>query len=236
MNKSRIIIALDFPEANQALEFCSKIDSTNCKIKVGKELYTKAGPILVEKLRSKGFEIFLDLKYHDIPSTVANACRAAVDLGVWMLNIHAIGGKKMMEAAYESLEKYGSSKNRPLLIAVTLLTSISSNDLFELGFTNSIEKQVLLLAKLAKSVGMDGVVCSGMELDLLRRELGDDFCLVTPGIRLDDSNKDDQKRTMSPYNAVKAGSSYLVIGRPITRSSNPADILHTINESISSLD
>ena len=236
MNKSRIIIALDFPEANQALEFCSKIDSTNCKIKVGKELYTQAGPILVEKLRSKGFEIFLDLKYHDIPSTVANACRAAVDLGVWMLNIHAVGGKKMMEAAYESLEKYGSSKNRPLLIAVTLLTSISSNDLFELGFTNSIEKQVLLLAKLAKSVGLDGVVCSGMELDLLRRELGDDFCLVTPGIRLDDSNKDDQKRTMSPYNAVKAGSSYLVIGRPITRSSNPADILHTINESISSLD
>ena len=236
MNKSRIIIALDFPEANQALEFCSKIDSTNCKIKVGKELYTQAGPILVEKLRSKGFEIFLDLKYHDIPSTVANACRAAVDLGVWMLNIHAVGGKKMMEAAYESLEKYGSSKNRPLLIAVTLLTSISSNDLFELGFTNSIEKQVLLLAKLAKSVGLDGVVCSGMELDLLRRELGDDFCLVTPGIRLDDSNKDDQKRTMTPYNAVKAGSSYLVIGRPITRSSNPADILHTINESISSLD
>ena len=158
MNKSRIIIALDFPEANQALEFCSKIDSTNCKIKVGKELYTKAGPVLVEKLRSKGFEIFLDLKYHDIPSTVANACRAAVDLGVWMLNIHAVGGKKMMEAAYESLEKYGSSKNRPLLIAVTLLTSISSNDLFELGFTNSIEKQVLLLAKLAKSVGLDGVV------------------------------------------------------------------------------
>ena len=169
MNKSRIIIALDFPEANQALEFCSKIDSTNCKIKVGKELYTKAGPILVEKLRSKGFEIFLDLKYHDIPSTVANACRAAVDLGVWMLNVHAVGGKKMMEAAYESLEKSGSSKNRPLLIAVTLLTSISSNDFFELGFTNSIEKQVLLLAKLAKSVGLDGVVCSGMELDLLRR-------------------------------------------------------------------
>ena len=236
MNKSRVIVSLDFPDAKQAIEFCHKIDPIHCKIKIGKELFTAEGPKLIEKLRALDFEIFLDLKYHDIPNTVANACRVAADLDVWMLNIHAAGGRNMMEAAYESLTKSRRSKNPPLLIAVTLLTSISSDDLLELGITKSVEDQVLLLSKLAKSSGLDGVVCSGIEVSKLRHELGKDFCLVTPGIRLDDLNSDDQKRIMSPHDAIKAGSNYLVIGRPITGTSNPADILKSINKSISSLD
>ena len=235
MNKSRVIISLDFQDAKQALEFCQKVDPVSCKIKIGKELFTGTGPILIEKLRLLGFEIFLDLKYHDIPNTVANACRIAADLDVWMLNIHAAGGRNMMEAAHESLAKSRRLRNRPLLVAVTLLTSISSDDLLELGITKSIEDQVLLLSKLAKSSGLDGVVCSGMEVSKLRHELGKDFCLVTPGIRLDDLDNDDQKRIMTPYDAIKAGSNYLVIGRPITRTSNPADVLNSINKSISSL-
>jgi orotidine-5'-phosphate decarboxylase len=230
VNKSRIIVSLDFPDAKQAIEFCHKIDPINCKIKIGKELFTAEGPKLIEKLRALDFEIFLDLKYHDIPNTVANACRVAADLDVWMLNIHAAGGRNMMEAAYESLRKSRRSKNPPLLI------SISSDDLLELGITQSVEDQVLLLSKLAKSSGLDGVVCSGIEVSKLRRELGKDFCLVTPGIRLDDLNGDDQKRIMSPHNAIKAGSNYLVIGRPITGASNPTNILKSINKSISSLD
>ena len=236
MNKSRVIVSLDFPDAKQAIEFCHQIDPIHCKIKIGKELFTAEGPKLIEKLRVLDFEIFLDLKYHDIPNTVANACRVAADLDVWMLNIHAAGGRNMMEAAYESLTKSRRSKNPPLLIAVTLLTSISSDDLLELGITKSVEDQVLLLSKLAKSSGLDGVVCSGIEVSKLRRELGKDFCLVTPGIRLDDLNGDDQKRIMSPHNAIKAGSNYLVIGRPITGASNPTNILKSINKSISSLD
>tara|TARA_B100000929_G_scaffold218774_1_gene175422 strand:+ start:1216 stop:1926 length:711 start_codon:yes stop_codon:yes gene_type:complete len=236
VNKSRVIVSLDFSEANQALDFCKTIDPVSCKIKVGKELFTKAGPTLLEKLRFLDFEIFLDLKYHDIPNTVANACRVAVDLDIWMLNVHAAGGRKMMEAAYESLVKSGSSKNRPLLVAVTVLTSMSSDDLLELGITNSIGDQVLLLSKLAKSAGLDGVVCSGMEVGKLRHELGKDFCLVTPGIRLDDLNNDDQERIMTPYDAIKAGSNYLVIGRPITRASDPVDIINIINKSINLLD
>ena len=204
MNKSRVIVSLDFPDAKQAIEFCHKIDPIHCKIKIGKELFTAEGPKLIEKF--------------------------------WMLNIHAAGGRNMMEAAYESLTKSRRSKNPPLLIAVTLLTSISSDDLLELGITKSVEDQVLLLSKLAKSSGLDGVVCSGIEVNKLRHELGKDFCLVTPGIRLDDLNSDDQKRIMSPHDAIKAGSNYLVIGRPITGASNPTDILKSINKSISSLD
>ena len=236
MNKSRLIISLDFSEANQALEFCKKIDPLSCKIKIGKELYTRAGPILIEKLRTLNYDIFLDLKYHDIPNTVANACRVATDLGVWMLNVHASGGSKMMEAAYESIIKSGHSKNRPLLVAVTVLTSMSSDDFAELGLTNSIEDQVLLLSKMAKSAGLDGVVCSGIEANKLRHEFGKGFCLVTPGIRLDTLNNDDQERIMTPYEAIKAGSNYLVIGRPITRASNPVNVINAINESINSLD
>ena len=236
MNKSRLIISLDFSDADQAIDFCKKIDPISCRIKIGKELYTVAGPILIEKLRSLNFDIFLDLKFHDIPNTVANACRVASDLGIWMLNVHAIGGSKMMEAAYESIIKFGDSKDRPLLIAVTVLTSMSSNDFVELGITNSIENEVLLLAKLAKSVGLDGVVCSGMEVAKLRQEFGEDFCLVTPGIRLDNLNDDDQKRIMTPRDAIKAGSNFLVIGRPITRASNPVKVINTINESINLLD
>ena len=236
MNKSRVIISLDFPEANKALDFCKKIDPKSCKIKIGKELFTSAGPEIIEKLRSLDFEIFLDLKYHDIPNTVANACRVATDLGVWMLNVHAAGGTRMMEAAYESIIKFGDSKNRPLLVAVTVLTSMSSDDFVELAINNSIADQVLLLSKLAKSAGLDGVVCSGVEVDKLRREFGKDFCLVTPGIRLDDLNNDDQERIMTPCNAIKAGSNYLVIGRPITRASNPVKVINAINESINFLD
>ncbi len=231
MNKSRVIVSLDYSNENQALEFCKKVNPTDCKIKVGKELFTAEGPALIEKLRVLGFEIFLDLKYHDIRNTVAKACRVALDLDIWMLNIHASGGRQMMEAARETIEKY-SKKRKPLLIAVTVLTSISSDDLIQLGVTNSVNKQTMFLAKIAKGVGLDGVVCSGMEARSLRDELGEDFCLVTPGIRLVNSKNDDQKRVMTPINAIKAGSDYLVIGRPITEAKDPKNVLYSINKSI----
>lgn len=227
---SRIIVSLDFPEGKQALELCEKLDPASCKLKIGKELFTKEGPTLVEKLISSDFEIFLDLKYHDIPNTVASACRVAADLGVWMLNVHASGGRNMMETAIEALDK---TSHKPLLIAVTVLTSMSQDDLAELGMTRTVDDQVMLLAKLAKSSGLNGVVCSAKEANNLKNELGDDFCLVTPGIRPADSNKDDQKRVMTPTEAIAAGSHYLVIGRPITKAEDPLAALDAINASIS---
>lgn len=232
MSKRRVIVSLDFPDGKQALELCQKLDPASCKLKIGKELFTREGPSLVEQLISSDFDIFLDLKYHDIPNTVASACRAAADLGVWMLNVHASGGRAMMEAACDALAK---AANKPLLIAVTVLTSMSEDDLHELGITKHVEDQVLLLSNLAKSSGLDGVVCSAREANRLSAELGDEFCLVTPGIRPADSSSDDQKRIMTPVEAINAGSHYLVIGRPITRADDPLAALNAINANIDSI-
>ena len=236
MSQKKIIVALDSNNLNNTVSLVRNLKNDTYAFKIGYEFFLNFGIHGYKSIQQENVKIFLDLKLHDIPNTVANACRVAADLDVWMLNIHAAGGRNMMEAAYESLTKSRRSKNPPLLIAVTLLTSISSDDLLELGITKSVKDQVLLLSKLAKSSGLDGVVCSGIEVSKLRHELGKDFCLVTPGIRLDDLNSDDQKRIMSPHDAIKAGSNYLVIGRPITGASNPTDILKSINKSISSLD
>jgi len=229
VSNSRVIVSLDFPDAKQALDLCQKLEPESCKLKIGKELFTREGPALVDQLINSNFDIFLDLKYHDIPNTVASACRAAADLGVWMLNVHASGGRAMLEAAREAIDK---SSNSPLLIAVTVLTSMSANDLSELDISGSVEDHVLLLANLARSSGVDGVVCSAMEANRLSAELGKEFCLVTPGIRPVDSNSDDQKRVMTPVEAINAGSHYLVIGRPITRAGDPLAVLNAINADI----
>lgn len=226
----RVIVSLDFPVGNLALELCEKLNPKSCKLKIGKELFTKEGPALVEKLIAADFDVFLDLKYHDIPNTVASACRAAADLGIWMLNVHASGGRTMMEAASEALDK---TTHKPLLIAVTVLTSMSQEDLVELGITRTVEEQVTLLANLAKSSGLNGVVCSAKEASTLKADLGAEFCLVTPGIRPANASSDDQKRIMTPAEAINAGSHYLVIGRPITKADDPLAALEAINASIS---
>ncbi|MBL1142841.1 MAG: orotidine-5'-phosphate decarboxylase [Proteobacteria bacterium] len=230
MSDSKVIVSLDFPDGKQALDLCQKLDPSSCKLKIGKELFTREGPDLVEKLIKSDFDIFLDLKYHDIPNTVASACRAAADLGVWMLNVHASGGRNMMETAIEALDK---TTHKPLLIAVTVLTSMSQEDLSELGINRTVDDQVLLLANLAKESGLNGVVCSAKEANRIKNELGSDFCLVTPGIRPADSSSDDQKRIMTPSEAIAAGSHYLVIGRPITKADDPLVALESINVSIS---
>ena len=224
---SPLIIALDFPEADQAIRFSNKLDPALCRVKVGKELFTQAGPELVETLMKMGFEVFLDLKFHDIPNTVAAACKAAASLGVWMVNVHAMGGSAMMKAAREAVD--GSSCK---LIAVTLLTSMGSEDLKEIGLTGEPLDIVDRLATLAKSCNLDGVVCSAMEAAMLRTKFGKDFCLVTPGIRPAGSSQGDQKRIMTPKEAIASGSDYLVIGRPIREAPDPSRALQAILEEI----
>ena len=230
MSHSRIIVPLDFNTAEQALGLVEKLQPDLCQLKIGQELFTKAGPVLVEKLIAKGFDIFLDLKFHDIPTTVAKACAVAADLGVWMVNVHASGGTEMMSLAREEIEK---KSHHPLLIGVTILTSMNQEALIELGIQCSIEEQVMRLAQLASDAGLDGVVCSAHEVKILRDNLGEEFKLVTPGIRPGGSNKDDQKRVMTPGQAINAGSDYLVIGRPITQAADPAQVLKEISEEIS---
>ena len=234
VNNQRIVVALDFPEAKIAEQFVSKLDPGLCKLKIGKELFTRAGPSFVEVLVSKGFDVFLDLKFHDIPNTVASACSVAADLGVWMINVHASGGRRMMEAAGEALDKKNKG-DRPLLIAVTVLTSIDQSDLSEIGFSGTPEENVRRLGLLAKTAGLDGVVCSAMETEMLEKECGSEFVLVTPGIRLAGSDKGDQKRVRTPVDAIKAGSHYLVMGRPITLAENPCKTLIDINNDINQL-
>ena len=229
MIDSKIIVALDYADSASALNLVNQLDSSLCKLKVGKELFTAAGPQLVEKLIAKNFEVFLDLKFHDIPNTVAKACEAASNLGVWMLNVHASGGTAMMQAALEGVNK---SKHSPYLIAVTVLTSMSQANLNEIGIENKIENQVLNLAKLTQLAGLHGVVCSALEAELLKRHLAQDFLLVTPGIRPASASKDDQSRILTPTQALTAGASYLVIGRPITQAANPIDALIAINQEI----
>jgi len=230
LSHSRIIVPLDFNTAEQALGLVEKLQPDLCRLKIGKELFTKAGPVLVEKLIAKGFDIFLDLKFHDIPTTVAKACAVAADLGVWMVNVHASGGTEMMSLAREEIEK---KSHHPLLIGVTILTSMNQQALKELGIQCSVEEQVMRLAQLASNAGLDGAVCSAHEVKILRDNLGEEFKLVTPGIRPGGSNNDDQKRVMTPGQAINAGSDYLVIGRPITQAEDPAQALKDISEEIS---
>lgn len=226
MRDPKIIVALDYPDAAGALDLVVQLEPALCRLKVGMELFTAAGPRLVEQLMQRGFEIFLDLKFHDIPNTVAQACKAAAALGVWMVNVHALGGRRMMEAARDGLSAYPRA---PRLIAVTVLTSMSQEDLTGLGMKDSPADLVLRLAKLAQDSGMDGVVCSAQEAALLRRQCGDKFCLVTPGIRLANGVADDQSRVMTPRTAMEQGADYLVIGRPVTRGADP---LQALNEMI----
>jgi len=222
MRDPKIIVALDYPDAAAALDLVVQLEPALCRLKVGMELFTAAGPRLVEQLMQRGFEIFLDLKFHDIPNTVAQACKAAAALGVWMVNVHALGGRRMMEAASEGLSAFSRA---PKLIAVTVLTSMSQADLTGLGIMDSPADLVLRLAKLAQDSGMDGVVCSAQEAALLRRQCGEEFCLVTPGIRLANAAADDQSRVMTPRIAMEQGADYLVIGRPVTLAADPLQAL-----------
>jgi len=223
---SPIIVALDFPYREQALEMADRLDPARCRVKVGKELFTREGPSILRELHGRGFEVFLDLKFHDIPNTVAKACAVAADLGVWMVNVHASGGSRMMAAARKAVEQAGSGT---LLIAVTVLTSMERTDLVETGLDVDPLIQVKRLARLAEHCGLHGVVCSAQEATSLRQQAAPMFKLVTPGIRPADSSADDQRRTMTPAQALAAGVDYLVIGRPITQAAQPdialADIL-----------
>jgi orotidine-5'-phosphate decarboxylase len=229
VSNSRVIVSLDFPEPSAALKLTSQLDPGRCRLKVGKELYTRSGPSLVKTLIDDGYDVFLDLKYHDIPNTVASACIAAAELGVWMVNVHASGGREMLCAARDAIDK---QSNSPLLIAVTVLTSMSQADLNEIGIHRSVEDQVLSLATIAREAHLDGIVCSAQEVGQLRENLGSDFCLVTPGIRPAGISQNDQKRIMTPAEAIRAGSDYLVIGRPITRADDPLASLIAIEKEI----
>lgn len=229
MNDPRIIVALDYATAAPALALVANLDPALCRLKVGKELFTAAGPQFVEQLVQRGFGVFLDLKFHDIPNTTAKACAAAARLGVWMVNVHAAGGRTMMETARAELDK---ATHRPLLIAVTVLTSMDQPALNEVGVPGGLQDQVLRLASLTYDCGLDGVVCSAQEAPLLRRELGSAFRLVTPGIRPASASKDDQSRVVTPSDALRQGSSYLVIGRPITQAPDPLAALHAISQEI----
>jgi orotidine-5'-phosphate decarboxylase len=229
VNDPKVIVALDFASADAALGFAARLKPQSCRLKIGKELFTAAGPALVGTLIQRGFDIFLDLKYHDIPNTVSGACKAAAQLGVWMLNVHALGGRAMMEAARAAV---AASRQPPVLIAVTLLTSMAARDLADVGITGDPAAAALKLAKLARASGLDGIVCSAQEAQLLKRECGSKFLLVTPGIRLSESKVDDQQRTMTPGAAIAAGADYLVIGRPVTHASDPVAVLDAINREI----
>ena len=224
-----VIVALDFPTAQPALELARRLSPQLCRLKVGKELFTSSGPDLIEQLQGQGFEVFLDLKFHDIPNTVAGAVRAAARLGVWMVNLHAAGGSRMMTAAREAIE---SSPHRPLLIAVTVLTSLAAEDLRELGCDEDIRDRVLRLSRLAAGSGLDGVVCSAMEAPALREVHGDGFCLVTPGIRQEAGAPDDQRRVVTPAEALAMGSDYIVMGRSITGAPDPVAALQRVHREL----
>ncbi|MBC3616048.1 orotidine-5'-phosphate decarboxylase [Vibrio metschnikovii] len=230
MNDQKVIVALDYEKRAEALAFVDKIDPSSCRLKVGKEMFTLFGPELIRELHRRDFSVFLDLKFHDIPNTCAKAVRAAAELGVWMVNVHASGGERMMVAAREILEPYGNE--RPLLIAVTVLTSMEQVDLAGIGINLAPEQHVLRLATLTKNAGLDGVVCSAQEASALKQHLGSSFKLVTPGIRPIGADVGDQKRIMTPIQALEAGSDYLVIGRPITQANHPAQVLAEINASL----
>lgn len=221
----KIIVALDFDHEDKALALASQLDCKLCRVKVGKELFTRSGPQLVGRLQEMGFEVFLDLKFHDIPNTVAKACEAAADLGVWMVNVHALGGRRMMQAAREAIDKKQANTK---LIAVTILTSMGEEDLREIGLQDTPANLVSSLAGLAQASGIDGVVCSPLEVKQLWAQCGPDFTFVTPGVRPAGASTDDQKRIMTPKDALSSGSNYLVIGRPITQAPDPLSALREI--------
>ena len=227
--QSPVIVALDFQYCEQALEVADQLDPVKCRIKVGKELFTREGPSIIKALHQKGFEVFLDLKFHDIPNTVAKACAVAADLGVWMVNVHASGGRRMMEAARKAVEQAGTGTQ---LIAVTVLTSMERSDLMELGLDLEPIDQVKRLAQLTKDSGLHGVVCSAQEAPILKPMFGADFSLVTPGIRPAGSEPGDQRRVMTPPDAVAAGVDYMVIGRPIAQAANPRVALDNVLNSL----
>ena len=228
MNKP-IIVALDFAEESEALGLADQLDPAECRVKVGKEMFTRFGPEFVKKLVNRKFDVFLDLKFHDIPNTVAKACQAAADLGVWMLNVHASGGLVMLEAAYHSIEGYGDK--RPLLIAVTVLTSFDQNQLAQIGIEHPINEQVMRLTHLASEAGFDGIVTSPLEVTMVKQRYPS-LLAVTPGIRLTANAQDDQQRIMTPKQAKAAGSDFLVIGRPITQATNPMAVLQAIRREL----
>ncbi len=229
---ARIIVALDYEELPPAIELAEKLDPKLCQLKVGKAMFTRFGPELVKRLQQMGFAIFLDLKFHDIPHQVALACAAAADLGVWMLSIHTLGGKEMMAAARQAIAKFSRP---PLLVGITLLTSMSTAQANEVGLQGEASNIVQHLAQLAQNTGLNGVVCSAQEAAMLRSILKQDFCLVTPGIRLTSEIVDDQKRIVTPTAAIEAGANYLVIGRPITQAKNPEQVVLQITQQIKSI-
>ena len=226
----KLFIAIDQNDINKAKELIQKLPSQMCGIKVGKELFTACGPEIIQWIQEKGFKVFLDLKYHDIPNTVEKACFVASKMGVSILNVHALGGIDMMLAAKEGVDK---SNNNPYLIAVTLLTSMDSDGLKSIGFTSNVDKQILNLAKNASQAKMNGIVCSAKDIVNIKDVLPERFLYVTPGIRLSSSAKDDQKRISTPFEAIKSGSNILVIGRPITQAKNPEAVLNQIMKEIS---
>jgi orotidine-5'-phosphate decarboxylase len=230
LDNKRVIVPLDFPDAEAALAMAARLDSKLCRVKVGKELFVAAGPPVVTALQERGFEVFLDLKFHDIPNTVAGACRSAARLGVWMMNVHASGGEAMLRAAREAVEGVARP---PLLIGVTILTSLADADLQRIGYAGSLMENVERLARLTRACGLDGVVCSALEAPVIRKAAGEDFTLVTPGIRLEAGDSHDQARIVTPREAVRLGADYLVIGRPITQARDPAEVLESIRLSLS---
>jgi orotidine-5'-phosphate decarboxylase len=223
---AQLIVALDFDSADEALAWSARLDPTECILKIGSELFTSCGPNMVQKLIARGYRVFLDLKYHDIPQTVARACQAAANMGVWMVNVHALGGLDMMKAARDALAGYGAQ--RPKLIAVTLLTSHDLQIVSELGFQRSFEDQALALAKLAQQAGLDGIVSSAWEVPAIKQHCGSSFLCVTPGIRLQGDKHDDQSRVMTPHEAQAHGADYLVIGRSLRRAAEPHVLLHQL--------
>lgn len=229
MSGCRVIVALDYADKAQALELLAKLDAEKTKVKIGKEMFTRFGPDFVKAVVDLGFDVFLDLKYHDIPNTVAAACRAAAELGVWMINVHTSGGSKMIQAARQALE---AVPNPPLLVGVTILTSLSTDDIQEIGFSGEPTENVVRLARMGKAAGLDGVVCSPIETKAIRNMVGEDFLLVTPGVRPGGSASDDQVRIKTPADAILGGSSYLVIGRPITAALDPSAALEAISVEI----
>lgn len=229
MMTSPLIVALDYQDLDACMDLVNKLDPKRVRLKVGNELFTTCGPQVIEQFHNKGFQVFLDLKYHDIPNTVAQAVTAAAKLGVWMVNVHAGGGERMMVAARQAVDQ---ATHKPLLIGVTVLTSMTAVDLQQAGVSRSPQEQVRELATLAQQCGLDGVVCSAQEAPMLRSALGDKFALVTPGIRPAGASGDDQRRTLSPADALAAGSDYLVVGRPITQADDPAQACDDILQSL----
>lgn len=234
MSSKPIIVALDYNNADDALSIAAQLNPQICRVKVGKELHTAAGPTVVEDLMARGFDVFLDLKFHDIPNTVASACKVAASQGVWMVNVHAGGGKKMLDAARNAIDSFSGKK--PLLIGVTVLTSLSQPELTEIGLAPNLPAAVLRYAELTKDARLDGVVCSALEATWLRDHFGKNFKLVTPGIRLAEDAKGDQARVVTPVDAIKMGSDYLVIGRSITKAKDPIATLHKINDDLKTME